>query len=132
MLAVTIFGLSVPEALFVAGVIVTVAAYARDWRPIRSLRNENRELREVVSNRDEKIKELEQKVQTLEGEVAELKKATDLSVLQREHAAFMELIQGLIAEVKGLDGAVRSNTAAVELIAKKDAIDDALSERRPA
>lgn len=131
MLGVTIFGLSIAELAFVVGVIFAAIAYARDWRPIRSLRSENRELREDIQHRDARIADLEVKVTALEGEVAHWKAATDLTVLQREHRAFMECMQQLVAEVKALDGAVRANTAVVELIAKKDAINDALNERRP-
>jgi len=128
-IGVTLFGMSVAEIAFVVGVILAAIAYARDWRPIRSLRIENRELREDIANRDDKIRSLEQKVVALEGEIAQLKQATDLTVLQREHHAFMELMQQMVAEVKSLDSAVRSNTAAIEVIARKDIISDALSER---
>ena len=122
-LAATYFGLSVAELVIVIGVLGYVASLIGNWRPVKHLRDENRALRQELA-------EAVKRIAALEAELAEALKATDVTVLQREHAAFMELMQKLIAEVKSLDGAVRSNTAVVELIAKQDLIDEALERRK--
>ena len=123
MVALTVFGFGLAEIIVVFAGLAYFVSLVRDWRPMRTLRDENRGLREDLDNAAKRIAHLEAEVERLSG-------ITDLSVLQREHTAFAQLMQQLVAEVKSLDQSVRTNTAAVELIAKKDAIHDALSERR--
>lgn len=106
-----IFGLSVMEA----GALLAASAYlvslARDWRPAKSLRQENRELREDLD-------EARQEITALKVQVAELQKAT-VPVLQAELATVARILERL-------DGSVAANTAAVQLVASQSVIADAL------
>lgn len=115
------FGLSVTEfaALLIgAGYVISLA---RDWRPVRTLRSENRELREAAEAAAKKTALLETKVKTLEH-------ATDLTVLQREHQQFAETMQRVVETLDRLDSAVRANTTAVEALARDSHLKRALEE----
>lgn len=127
IVGVSVFGLELSEFVIIVGFAGAAAAWvvslARDWRPMRALREENRGLREDLDAATQRIRDLE-------GEIGQLKKATDLTVLQREHRDIIAVIERLVDRIERLDGSVRGNTAAVELIAKKDVIDRAIEEAK--
>lgn len=114
--AVDLFGMSLGELAIIAVAVGYVASLARDWRPMRSLREENRGLREDLDAANRKIQTLEAKVDELEGR-------TDLTRIA-------EAMQLVVTELRQLSSDVKSNTAAVEVLAKGHSIADALTERR--
>lgn len=63
--------------------VFLVAAYivslVRDWRPIRSLRDENRDLRATVEAQSKRYDALEKKYDDLAGKYAALEKSRDFS-----------------------------------------------------
>lgn len=63
--------------------VFLVAAYVvslvRDWRPIRSLRDENRDLRATVEAQSKRYDALEKKYDELAGKYASLEKSRDFS-----------------------------------------------------
>lgn len=118
--AETVFGLSVAELAIVVVGIGYVVSLVTDWRPMRALRSENGELRDALKSAQERIGSLEAKVR-------ELEKAT-VPVLQAEIVEVARILDRLVEKLDHLDGSVRSNTAAVEVLAKRNVIDDALTE----
>jgi hypothetical protein len=121
MLAAVFSGLSFSEAALVIAGIGYVVSLAKDWRPVKTLRAENRELRELLTGAQQKITDLEGKVKLLEG-------ATDLSVLQAEHKRIAETLDHVGVVLDRLDGAVRSNTAAIEAVARSSEFTRALKD----
>lgn len=115
------FGLSVGELAIFVGVIAYVASLLRDWRPVKALRAENRDLRELYERAQTRIGELER-------EVKELQRATNLSILHDGQTKTVEALQAIVDEVRALDMSVKANTAAVEVLAKRQVIDDAIKE----
>ena len=107
-------------ALFAVAVAYAISLI-KDWRPIRTLRAENRQLREDLSAAETKISDLE-------GEVRKLQRATDLTVLQDEHRKIAEVLERVTGRLEGLDHAVKANTAAVELLSKQSLISEAIKE----
>lgn len=63
--------------------VFLVAAYivslVRDWRPIRSLRDENRDLRAALDEQSKRYDALERKYDELAGKYAALEKSRDFS-----------------------------------------------------
>lgn len=118
-----IFGLSVAE---VAALCIG-AAYAmslvRDWRPMKAMRQENKDLRADLNTANRKIHDLEVKVDDLE-------KRTDLSSLQKETAAMAKAMERVAKHLDHLDHSVKANTAATALVASQSAIADALSDAK--
>jgi uncharacterized protein YlxW (UPF0749 family) len=112
--AVILFGLSITEAAALIVGAAYVTSLIRDWRPMKAMRNENRELRADLNAANEKIHDLEVKVHELE--------RTSVPVLQEEIAKVARILDRL-------DQSVKANTAAVELIAKQAAIAGALSDK---
>lgn len=114
-----IFGLSVAE---VAALCIG-AAYAmslvRDWRPMKALRQENKDLRDDLNTANGKIHDLEVKVEDLE-------KRTDLTALQAETAKMAAAMERVAKHLDHLDHSVKANTAATALVASQSAIADAL------
>lgn len=121
VIAVTLYGLGIAEIAVGLAALAYALSLVRDWRPMRSLREDNRGLREDLN-------EASKKISGLEGEIEHLKTATDVSILQQEHQAFAELLEGLVSRVEDLTGALRANTTVMELIARKDTIADALGD----
>jgi uncharacterized protein YlxW (UPF0749 family) len=117
-----VFGLSVPEIIAVIAAIAYITSLLRDWRPMKALRNENRDLRDDLTRAQVRIDDLENEVDTW-------KKRTDLSILQKEQREIAAVLDRLVKHLDRLDGSVKANTAAVELIARKNAINDALDDR---
>ena len=107
-------------ALFAVAVAYAISLI-KDWRPIRTLRAENRQLRDDLSAAETKISDLE-------GEVRKLQRATDLTVLQDEHRKIAEVLERVTGRLEGLDHAVKANTAAVELLSKQSLISEAIKE----
>ena len=114
-----IFGLSV----FEIGALVAAAAYVmsliRDWRPMKAMRQENKELRTDLDEARAKIHDLELKVEDLE-------KRTDLTALQKDNAKVAVTLERIAKHLDRLDHSVKANTAAVEVLSKQSAIADAL------
>lgn len=125
MLAATLLGLSIAELALIVGALAYVTSILRDWRPLRSMRAENRELRTDLNSAYGRIEELE-------SEVKDLKSATDMTGFQHEQRRIADALSLVVAELKQLAHDVHANTAAVELIAKKDMITDALGSREGA
>jgi uncharacterized protein YlxW (UPF0749 family) len=116
-----VFGLSV----FEIGALLAAAGYLtslwRDWRPMKAMRAENKELREDLNTANGKIRDLEVKVEDLE-------KRTDLTALQKETAAMAAAMARVAKHLDHLDHSVKASTAAVELIAQQSAIGQALDD----
>lgn len=118
------FGLTIAEFAFVLIGCGYVATIARDWRPIKALREENRGLRHDLDATQKKLV-------LVEHELAEWKSRTDLSVLQIEHRQIAETLERVVNTLAGLDRAVHANTAAIEMVARTHAVNEALSEVIP-
>lgn len=114
-----IFGLSIAECIALAAALAYVASLIRDWRPMKALRAENRELRNDLDEARVKIHDLEVKVEDLE-------KRTDLTSLREEHAKVVATLERVVTHLDRLDHAVKANTAATELVVKASAIAEAL------
>jgi L-lactate permease len=118
------FGLSLPDLAAAALALGYVVSLVKDWRPIRTLRAENRELRSLCEAGDKKIV-------TLEAQVAVLQKATNLSAFQEEQRHIADTLERVAAKLDSLDGAVKANTAAVELIASGSALRQTIEDMNP-
>lgn len=114
--------ISLPTLVIGCGVAAYVVSLARNWRPINALREENKGLRTDLNAANDRIHDLEL-------EVEHWKQATDLTVLQREHREFADVLARVVKHLDRLDHSVKANTAAVELVVKASAIGDALDDR---
>lgn len=118
-----IFGLSVAEC----GALVLGSAYVmslvRDWRPMKALRKENKDLRDDLDKANLKIHDLEVKVEDLE-------KRTDLSGLQAEHAKVVAMMERVAKHLDRLDHSVKANTAAAQMVVQASAIGQALDDAK--
>lgn len=111
MLAEGVFGLSVVEIAVILAGAGYVVSLIKDWRPVRTLRSDNHELRKQLG-------EAERKIAGLEAEVRSLQKATDLTVLQDEHRKIADVLERVVAKLDSLDRAVHANTASIEVLAR--------------
>jgi L-lactate permease len=124
MLASAAFGLSLPDLAVAALALGYVVSLVKDWRPIRTLRAENRELRTLCEAGDKKIA-------ALEAQVAVLEKATNLTAFQEEQKHIADALERVVAKLDNLDGAVRASTAAIELVASGSAIRQTIEDMNP-
>jgi hypothetical protein len=115
------FGLTPGEAIVLVGAVAYVVSLAKDWRPIRNLRVENQDLRQMLVN-------AEKKIESLESQVAVLQKATDLTGLLDEHKKIASILDRVVKTLDSLDGAVKGNTAAIEAVARGSVIRQTLEE----
>lgn len=60
-------------------VVAYVVSLVRDWRPIRSLRDENRDLRASLEEQTKRFNALEKKYEELAGKYAALEKSRDFT-----------------------------------------------------
>ena len=125
------FGLTIPDLIALGLGVGYVISLVKDWRPIKSLRAENRELRQLCEAAERKNSESEKKIAALEAQVLVLQNATDLTVLQREHKQIADTLERVVDTLSSLDGAVKANTAAVELIARGSAIRQTIEDMNP-
>ena len=84
---------SLTDYVVVAGVIAYIVSLAKDWRPIRTLRAENRELRLMLATATDRIKELEQKIVLLQN-------ATDLTLILEEQHRTADLLLRLVEKLE--------------------------------
>lgn len=115
------FGFTATEFVVIAGAIAYVVSLARDWRPVRTLRAENRDLRQMLEVAEKKISALEAQVKSLE-------KATDLSAVVAEHAKIAAVLERVVKRLDSLDGAVHANTAVIEAVARGSALRETLDD----
>lgn len=85
--------------------IAYLVSLLRDWRPIRSLREENRELRRQVDEQGEKYNELERQHRELEVKYQALEKSRDFEKafepLARAITEHTAVISTLVATIQG-------------------------------
>ena len=105
--------LNIPNLALVAIGIAYAVSLAKDWRPIRTLRAENRDLREALQLAQGEIDKCRTKIGDLESQIATLKTATDLSVLQSEHKEIAGILGRVVARLDSLDHALRANTETI-------------------
>src|SRR4051812_694073 len=123
MLAAAPFDITLPNLALGAVALAYAVSLIKDWRPIRTLRTENRQLRSDLST-------AEAKIQALESEVRTLQKATDLTVLQEEHRKIAEVLERVSKHLDSLDHSVKANTAAIEVVARGDILKEALDAQQ--
>lgn len=116
-----VFGLGLPEIGILVIGVGYVASLVRDWRPMKALRQENKDLRHDLNLANGKIHDLEIKVEDLE-------KRTDLTALQKETAAMAAAMVRVAKHLDHLDHSVKANTAATALVASQSVIADALAD----
>lgn len=115
-----IFGLSIFELAALLAGAAYVTSLVRDWRPMKALRQENRDLRRDLNVANDEIGELKVKVK-------ELERAT-VPVLQREIVEVARILNRVVETLDHLDSSVKANTAAAELVASQSAIAAALDD----
>lgn len=132
--AFSFFGLTLSETAFLFVAAGYVASLVRDWRPMKSLREENRDLRNDLNRASARIAELEAARGDLEHQIKDLERATDYSSLQKSQKVLQENQQRIADTLKtvadalsGLESAVRANTTSVEVIARASVIAEAIS-----
>lgn len=101
--------------------IAYLVAQVRDYRPMRTLRQENKDLRDDLDKAKKRISDLEK---DRDG----WKARTDLTVLQQEHREITNALERITGTLDRLDRDVKANTAAVEVIARGAVIRDVLDE----
>ena len=109
----------------VVGVIFRGAAVA--WREERDAAVDKADrLEETVRDQAKQIVELNAKVKLLEERT---NYETYAHRSAAEHKAILDGLERVVGKLEALDGAVRANTAATELVAKGSMVRDALDER---
>lgn len=122
------FGLTIVELAVLAAAVAYVVSLAKDFRPMRSLRAENRELRGDLNHANRRISNLEEQNGALKREVDDWKSRTDMSDLREEHKEIVLVLKKMIDQLDHLDSAVKANTAATELVARQAMVKEALQE----
>ena len=105
------FGFSISEVVIIGIGVGYVVSLVRDWRPMKALRQENRDLRDDLDAANKKIADLET-------EVGNLKKATDLTALHQGQTATVDALRALVDEVKLLDSSMHQNTEEIKVAAQ--------------
>lgn len=124
-----VFGLTIPELAVLAVAVAYIISLIRDFRPVRVLRQENGELRAALKTASERIDAQDKEIETLKLEIRRLERATDLTVLQRDHAQISDSLAHVADVLASLDSSVKANTAAVEILSKHSIISEVISDR---
>lgn len=118
-------------ALLLIG-LAYVVSLLRDWRPIRSLRSENRDLRGALEQSDRRCAALETRCAELEGKCAALEKSRDFQTsfaevvraidqaradTTHEHEKLLGALDGIVHELGELGKGIAQNTAATAALA---------------
>lgn len=110
----------------VVGVVFRGAAVA--WKEERDAAVDKAErLERRVGEQDKQIEELRAKLALLEERT---NYETYAHRSAAEHKAILDALERVAAKLEALDGAVRGNTAATELVAKGSLVRDALDDER--
>lgn len=116
MLGFAAFGLSFPDLVIGAAAIGYVVSLIKDWRPIRTLRTENRDLRQELEKAQKTIADDGKKIEALEAKVADLEKKTDYEVYAersaRDHKAILDAVNEQTRQL-------HANTVALEFLIKQ-------------
>jgi predicted RNase H-like nuclease (RuvC/YqgF family) len=98
--------LNITDYIIMVGVLSYVVTLLKDWRPIRALRSENRELRSLLATADKKI-------DVLEARIATLQDATDLSSLHAEQKNIATILERVVEHLDKLEEAMGVQTLAI-------------------
>lgn len=127
-IGVTTFAVAVSAAVTISAALVGLVfrGAATAWREERDAAVDKSERLEA------KVDEQAGQIAQLEAKVVELEHRTNYEVYAersaREHQAILDGLTAVTAELKGLDSAVKANTAAVELVARGSALRQALED----
>lgn len=124
--------LSVGDDALIIAVVAYVVSIVRDWRPIRALREENRDLRATLEQQEQRYNALEHRYSELERKCAFLEKSRDFGTafepLSRaidqaradsthEHEKILGALEAVVGQLGELAKGLASNSAVTAALA---------------
>lgn len=114
-----VFGLTLVEVAVIVAAVGYVTSLVKDWRPMRTLRAENIDLRATLEGLQKRLDGAETKIAEQKDEIDRLKKATDLSALQTENATILSTLEKIATGMTVHDEVLRTNTQVLRLLTDK-------------